>query len=310
MYDVLIVGEGIASFSAALHAAQKKLAVQVLADPAQGEQAEGERISYPGYPGKGRAQLLAHMRKQAEEAGAVVVEARNRLESIFFRQEGNHEIFVLGDGEGNAYEGRSVIVASGKKPRRLGIPGEAELLGKGVAYDIRGEPPLFEGKVVAVVGAGETGLDAALQLSRRAGKVYVLEIGDRPQGDEQAREKLMQAKNAELVVNAAVQKILGAETVRGVVFTDKTTGEERELAADMVVVAIGASPDSDFLKGFCDLNQWGEVIINPRTNATSHVGVFAAGEVTDIPEKEAIISAGEGAKAALSCAKWLTQQKL
>jgi len=105
-----------------------------------------------------------------------------------------------------------------------------------------------------------------------------------------------------------MKEIKGKKFVNAIVYKDKTSGEERELAVDGVFIAIGMIPNSDFLKGVCDLNQWGEVVISPRTNATSHVGVFAAGDVTDVPEKQTIIAAGDGAKAALQCYKWLQSQ--
>ena len=113
-------------------------------------------------------------------------------------------------------------------------------------------------------------------------------------GDQVTQDKLKESGLAELLINAEMKEIKGKKFVNAIVYKDKTSGEERELAAEGVFVAIGMIPNSDFLKGVCDLNQWGEVVINPRTNATSHVGVFAAGDITDVSEKQTIIAAGHG----------------
>ncbi|MBI1755173.1 FAD-dependent oxidoreductase [Candidatus Azambacteria bacterium] len=323
MYDVLVVGSGIASFSAAMFAAKKKVMVQVIADAIGGQAArQWDMYSYPGYLGKDGdprtkraeqssydgAQLVQNIRKQAEELGVAVAEAEGGIQKISFRQEHNHEIFILEDAGGNVYEGNTVIIASGKKPRKLGVPGEDEFIGKGVSYGMEESAQAFEGKSVAVVGAGNAGLDVALALSKYAKKLSIVEVGDRAGGDKSTQEKLAQSKNVVYILNAAVQKIIGNEWVGGVEYISKTTGETNQLEVDQVFVTTGMNPNSDFLRGFCEVNQSGEVVINPRTNATSHVGVFAAGDVTDIPEKEAIIAAGEGAKAALQCVKWLVDR--
>ena len=148
-------------------------------------------------------------------------------------------------------------------------------------------------------------MDSALLLSKYADKVYVLESSDKIKGDQVTQDKLKESGLTEFLINAEMKEIKGKKFVSAIVYKDKTSGEERELAVDGVFIAVGMIPNSDFLKGVCDLNQWGEVVISPRTNATSHVGVFAAGDITDVSEKQTVIAAGEGAKAALQCYKWL-----
>ena len=306
MYDVLIVGGGAAAMSAAIYTARKKLSTLIVTDEIGGQTSlQPEICNYPGFLEKDGDVLMKNMRKQTDDLGVEIKETADGIQELSFRDDHGKEIFTLKDKNGNTYEGRSVIIASGKKPRKLGVPGEDEFYNKGVTYCATCDAPLFGGKTVAVVGGGNTGLDSALLLSKYADKVYVLESSDKMKGDQVTQDKLKESGLTELLTNAEMKEIKGKKFVNAIVYKDKTSGEEREMAVDGVFIAIGMIPNSDFLKGVCDLNQWGEAVINPRTNATSHVGVFAAGDVTDVSEKQTIIAAGEGAKAALQCYKWL-----
>jgi len=306
MHDVIIVGGGAAAMSAAIYSARKKLSTLIITDEFGGQTSlQPEICNYPGFLEKDGYVLMKNMRKQTDDLGVEIKETADGIQEVSFRDDHGKEIFTLKDKNGNIYEGRSVIIASGKKPRKLGVPGEDEFYNKGVTYCATCDAPLFGGKTVAVVGGGNTGLDSALLLSKYADKVYVLESSDKIKGDQVTQDKLKESGLTEFLINAEMKEIKGKKFVNAIVYKDKTSGEERELAVDGVFIAIGMIPNSDFLKGVCDLNQWGEVVISPRTNATSHVGVFAAGDITDVSEKQTIIAAGEGAKAALQCYKWL-----
>ena len=309
MHDVIIVGGGAAAMSAAIYTARKKLSTLIVTNEIGGQTSlQPEICNYPGFLEKDGYVLMRNMRKQVGDLGVDVKEVADGIQEVSFRDDHGKEIFTLKDKNGNIYEGRSVIIASGKKPRKLNVPGEEEFNNKGVTYCATCDAPIFSGKAVAVIGGGNSGLDSALLLAKYANKVYVLENSDKMKGDQVTQDKLKESGLAELLINAEMKEIKGKKFVNAIVYKDKTSGEERELAAEGVFVAIGMIPNSDFLKGVCDLNQWGEVVINPRTNATSHVGVFAAGDVTDVPEKQTIIAAGDGAKAALQCYKWLQSQ--
>jgi len=306
MHDVIIVGGGAAAMSAAIYSARKKLSTLIITDEFGGQTSlQPEICNYPGFLEKDGYVLMKNMRKQTDDLGVEIKETADGIQEVSFRDDHGKEIFTLKDKNGNIYEGRSVIIASGKKPRKLGVPGEDEFYNKGVTYCATCDAPLFGGKTVAVVGGGNTGLDSALLLSKYADKVYVLESSDKIKGDQVTQDKLKESGLTEFLINAEMKEIKGKKFVNAIVYKDKTSGEERELAVDGVFIAIGMIPNSDFLKGVCDLNQWGEVVISPRTNATSHVGVFAAGDITDVSEKQTVIAAGEGAKAALQCYKWL-----
>ena len=155
-----------------------------------------------------------------------------------------------------------------------------------------------------MVGAGNTGLDAAFQLTKYASKIYVL-VRSEVKGDQVTYEKLKNSDKVEFVFNAETKEIQGDKFVSKLIYEDIKSKEKKELEVDGVFVSIGSIPNSDIAKDLCEINQWGQIVINPRTNATSRPGVFAAGDVTDIAERQTVIAAGEGAKAALQCYKWL-----
>lgn len=306
MYDVLIIGGGAAAMSSAIYAARKKLSTLIITDEVGGQTAwQPEINNYPGFLEKDGYILMQSMRRQVTELGVEIKEIRDGVQEVLFREEQGKEIFSLKDKAGNAYEGRSVIIASGKKSRKLGVPGEEEFSNKGVTYCATCDAPLFSGKIVAVVGGGNSGLDAAVLLTKYAKKVYVMENSEKMKGDQVTQGKLLESGLVELIINSEIREIKGEKFVTSVIYKDKVSGEDHELEVGGVFITIGMIPNSEFLKGICDLNQWGEVIINPKTNATSHIGVFAAGDVTDVAEKQTVIAAGEGAKAALQCYKWL-----
>lgn len=309
MYDVLIIGGGSAAMSAAIYAARKKLSTLIVTDEVGGQTSwQPEINNYPGFLEKDGYLLMQNMKKQVAALGVEIKETAGGVQEVSFKEDHGKEIFTLKDKSGNMYEGRSVIVASGKKPRKLGVPGEEEFSNKGVTYCATCDAPLFGGKTVVVVGGGNSGLDAAVLLTKYAKRVYVLESAEKMKGDQVTQDKLQKSGSAEFITNAEIKEIKGDKFAASLTYKDKVSGEERELETEGVFIAIGMIPNSEFLKGVCDLNQWGEVVINPKTNAASHVGVFAAGDVTDVSEKQTIIAAGEGAKAALQCYKWLAGQ--
>ena len=299
MFNVIIIGGGMAAFSAAIYAARRGLSILVLAKDIGGQANSTDLIeNYPGVSETGGYNLVNSVRAQAINFGAQVEMAEvEKIKSAA----GSFIVYAYG----KQYKGSAVILAFGKTPRDLDVPGEQEFKGKGVSYCATCDAPLFGEKTVAVVGGGNSGLDSAMQLTKYAKKVYVLVRSDIAKGDQITQDKLKEIEAVEFIMNAEVQEIKGDKFVNKMIYKDKASGEEKELDVEGVFVNVGMIPNSDFLKGFCELNQWGEVVINPKTNATSHVGVFAAGDVTDILEKQTVIAAGEGAKAALQCYKWL-----
>jgi len=305
MYDIIIIGGGASGMTAAIYAARKKLNVLVLEHESGGQTAlQPEIWNYPGYLDVEGMKLMQNFKKQALDFGA---EIKNfKISKISEKEiEENHKVFVVENEAGEKIEGRSVIIASGAKPRKLGVPGEQEFENKGVTYCATCDAPLFGGKDVAVVGAGNTGLDAASQLLKYANKIYILVKGELVKGDQVTYEKLKKEEKVEFIFNTETKEIKGDNFVTSLIYKDTVSEEDKEIEVSGIFVSIGSIPNSDFVKGFCELNQFGQIVIDPKTNATSKAGVFAAGDVTDILERQTVIAAGEGAKASLQCYKWL-----
>jgi alkyl hydroperoxide reductase subunit AhpF len=199
-----------------------------------------------------------------------------------------------------------MIIAAGKSPRLLGVPGEREYTGRGVTYCATCDGPLFSGQDVAVVGGGNSGLDAVVQLMKICPKVYLLENSGSLRADEVMREHAAAAKNVEIVLNTSVVSIGGADFVESIEVRDNLSGKLRTIPAKGVFVEVGLTPNTDFLRNLINLNESGEIVVDCG-GKTSIPGLYAAGDVTNVPEKQIIIAAGEGAKAALSAYSYLVR---
>jgi alkyl hydroperoxide reductase subunit F len=202
------------------------------------------------------------------------------------------------------YQSRALIIAHGRIPKKLNIPGEDKFKGKGLSYCVHCDGPFFKDKDVAVIGGGNAGLEAALDLVNHAKKIYLLEFMPQLAADEVLQERLKEFSQIEVITNTAVKEIKGEKFISALVYEDRNNEETKELAVEGVFSEIGWIANSSFLKGVVELNQSGEIKID-AANRTSQPNIFAAGDITDIPEKQIIIAAGEGAKAALSAYRYL-----
>jgi alkyl hydroperoxide reductase subunit F len=203
----------------------------------------------------------------------------------------------------SSYQAKAVIVASGKRSKELNVPGEKEFKNKGISYCATCDGPLLNAKNVAIIGGGNSALDAALQLVKIARYTYIINNTPQLGGEALMRQKIEQARNVEILNNAAVTAVLGGKMVNAVKINHN--GEEKILFVEGVFVEIGLIPNSDFVKGV-EKNSRGEIKVNSR-NETNIPGLFAAGDVTDVPEKQIIIAAGEGSKACLSAFRYAAQ---
>ena len=203
------------------------------------------------------------------------------------------------------YEARTVIIASGKRTKELNVPGEKEFKNRGLTYCATCDAPLFSGKDVAVIGGGNSCLDASLQLIKIANRVYLINITRQLTGDPVMQEAVLANNKVILMNDSQVTAILGDKFVTGIKI--KTGGKEEVLSVGGVFVEIGMIPNSEFAQGV-ELNALKEIKVN-TSNETNVAGIFASGDVTDVPEKQIIIAAGEGAKAALSAFRYIVQHK-
>jgi NADH-dependent peroxiredoxin subunit F len=211
---------------------------------------------------------------------------------------------------GAALTSRSVILSTGARWRNVNVPGEAEYKNKGVAYCPHCDGPLFKGKDVAVIGGGNSGVEAAIDLAGIVRSVTLVEFADQLKADAVLVKKLRSLPNVTIHVNAQTTEITGdGQKVDGLVFQDRASGESHRVDLSGVFVQIGLVPNTEFLKGTVELSRYGEILIDAKC-ATSVPGVFAAGDATTVPFKQIVIAAGEGSKAALSAFDHLIRSPL
>jgi NADH-dependent peroxiredoxin subunit F len=206
---------------------------------------------------------------------------------------------------GASLKSRSVVISTGARWRNINVPGEQEYKNKGVAYCPHCDGPLFKGKRVAVIGGGNSGVEAAIDLAGIVGHVTLIEYDTQLRADAVLQRKLKSLANVEIITNAQTTEITGdQQKVNGLIYKDRTTGEARKVPLEGVFVQIGLVPNTDWLKGTLELSKHGEIVVDAK-GQTSLPGVFAAGDATTVPFKQIIIAAGDGAKAALSAFDYL-----
>lgn len=215
--------------------------------------------------------------------------------------------FSVSTKKGDTFRGKSVIVCLGARRRKLGVPGEDRLEGIGVSYCATCDAPLFAGKSVAVVGGGNAGVEAVLDLLSYASHVTVLQHAEMLTADKTSVDKIDQNNKVSVLLGAFVQEIVGSKTVESIRYKDKD-GSEKALEVQGVFVEIGSVPNSESLKEIVKLDVHGQIMIDPRHGSTSQPGIFAAGDITDDPYKQNNISAGDAVKAALAAYSYI--QKL
>ena len=304
MRDIIIIGAASAGLTSAIYVTRKKLNAVVITEKVGGQSLMAGIIeNYPGFKKISGTELIQKMREQAEALG---VEIKEGLRVNEIKQ--TEKVFEVKTEQGENFKARALIISTGKKPRLLDVPGEKELTGKGVSYCSVCDSPMFAGKDVVVVGSGNVGLGAVMDLSKHVNKIYLLEVRSKIMGDEIMQERIRQNGKTEFITNAVTKEIKGKDFVESLIYIDKKTGEQKELKVGGVLVSIGHIPNSDFIKDFVKLNAQKEVIINPKTNQTSVEGIFAAGDVTDVFYKQSVIAAGEGAKAALGVYNYLQNE--
>ena len=300
MYDVIVVGGGPAGLAAAIYASRRTLKTLLLSKDLGGQVTLTTHIeNYPGIDLVDGVSLAQNFFKQAEKHG--VKHHNYEVKSI----EKTNEHFEVAANE-TKYLSRAIILAYGLTHRKLNIPGEKEFTGKGVSYCATCDAPLFRGKEVAIVGGGNSAVDAAILLSKIAAQVNLIHRSDGFRADEITVKKLKTTKNIKSYLNTEVKEIMGDGMVKSAIVENNKTGEKKEVHLDGIFIEIGYMANSDWLKGLVKTNDYGEIIVD-KNSATSTPGVFAAGDVTDINHKQIVIAAGQGATAALEAYKYISK---
>ena len=299
MYDLMIIGGGPAGLAASVYAARKRLSVLLISGDVGGQVNWTLGVeNYLGYQFIEGPELIDKFQTQVSQfpIDQKIGEKVSRLEKI---ESGFEAISEAGD----RYQAKAVIFATGKRPRRLNVPGEAELTGRGVTYCAICDGPVFSGQRVAVVGGGNSALEAALDMVKIAEHVDLVSLTPLT-GDAILIDKLGGAKNLSIFTEHQTEEIKGKELVKGIVIKDLKSGEKKQLEVTGVFIEIGLVPNSEPVSDLIELNKWGEVPVSCSCETTLP-GLYAAGDVTDIPEKQIVVAAGEGAKAALRAHRYL-----
>jgi thioredoxin-disulfide reductase len=254
--------------------------------------------NYPGFGKTDGLTLVKEWQTQTLSAGA---EIKTGLVTEIKKDDDSFEVELE---DGTEYKAKAVILAMGRTPRKLNVPGETEFTGKGVAYCATCDAPLFAGRDVAVVGGGNAAVDAAILLSGVAKKVYLIHRNDQFKAEAALLHKLATLTNIEKILHTEVEEIKGSSFVEQVKINQISDGTERIIDVQGVFIEIGGDANTGFVKGLVKLNDKQEIIIDEH-NQTSVEGIFAAGDATTVPFKQMIVAAGEGAKAALSAYNYI-----
>ena len=302
IYDLIIIGGGPGGYTAALYGARAGLSTLILEKlSAGGQMALTHKIdNYPGFPeGVDGFELAESMQQQAERFGAMTEYAE------VYRADLNAQPKVIETSEGN-FLGRAVIVATGAGPRELGVPGEKELIGRGVNYCAACDGMFYKGKTVMVVGGGNTAAADAMLLSRVAKKVILVHRRDSLRATKIYHEPLMKAENVEFAWNSQVAEILHDQKVSGVILRDVHSGEVRQVACDGIFVSVGRKPVTEFLDGQLELDKGGYILAGESTK-TNIPGVFAVGDVRTKALRQVVTAVADGAIAVHMAEEFLAE---
>jgi thioredoxin-disulfide reductase len=301
IYDLIIIGGGPAGITAGIYGARQKLNILLITKDFGG-QLNKKAIdinNYPGLDGISGLKLVqkfqAHLEKQKNNIEKDEVGKIEKTEKGFS---------VLTESK-KTFKSKAVIIASGTDPRPLEVPGEKEFLGKGLSYCAICDGPMFQDKIVAVIGGGNSAFETAIFLSKIAKKIYILEYNPKVNAFKDNQEAVKKMGKAEIITNVILQKIEGNSFVNSITYQDRITKQEKTLKVEGVFVEIGYQPATSFVKGLVDFNERDEIKVDFETCKTKTPGLFAAGDVNVGRYKQVITACGEGAKAGLAAFEYV-----
>jgi NADH-dependent peroxiredoxin subunit F len=303
LYDVLILGGGPAGLTAAIYCMRKGAVTGLIVKEIGGQVAVTAGVeNYLGYRYINGIELVEKFKEQVFQFG------------IDYGEGGTITAIEAGDvkkirmDDGTEYSSKAIIIATGESWKKLNVPGEDKFVGQGVAYCSTCDAPFFTGRKVVVVGGGNSGLEAVLDLARVAREVVLVHNMNRLTGEKVLVDKVGEFTNVRTMYDSIVTSINGGRAVESVSIKDRIHGGEHDIDAEGIFIEIGLVPNSGFARGVVELNKHGEIIVDSSCR-TSVPGIFAAGDVTDVEFKQIIIAAGEGAKAALSACNYIMHKE-
>ena len=296
IYDLIIIGGGPAGITAGIYAARKKLNTLLITKDFFGQIAKTGQID--NWPGEMNVSGMFLMQKLEKHLKQFPIEIKEAIRIVGVKQEDG--LFGVQTEKGEQIKSKTVIVATGRNARMLGTEGEQEFLGKGLSYCSICDAPFFKDKQVLVVGGGNAGFEAALDLARYAKKVFLFEKSQKISADEMLQEQTKATHKVEILLETELVKIEGQGKVQAIVYKDQKSQKTFQQPMDGVFVQVGSAPATGFLAGLVEFNENNAIKVNPKTLQTSQEGIFAAGDCNDSKYKQMIIAAGQGASAALS----------
>lgn len=304
MYDLVIIGGGPGGTAATIYASRKQLKTLLIVKEFGGQSAVSPEIfNWIGTPSISGIELADNFKKHVEEYKGDYLDIKEgeSVESLEQTEDG----FVVKTDEGNTYQSKTVLITSGSSRRKLDVPGAEELEGRGIVYCASCDGPLFAGQDVAVIGGGNAGFESAAQLLAYTKSVTLLHRGEKYKADKITVDKVLSHPNMTGILNAATTEIKGDTLVQGLVYKDKKSGEERELAVTGIFVEIGQIPNTSFVKDLVELDEYNRIKIDPKNQKTSVEGIWAAGDGTNVLYHQNNIAAGDGVRAIEDIYIWL-----
>jgi alkyl hydroperoxide reductase subunit F len=304
-YDVLVIGGGPAGASAAIYSARKGIRTGVIAERFGGQVMDTLGIeNFISVKATEGPKLVTALEEHVKEYEVDIMNLQ-RAKSV--QKNDLNSLFEIELENGGKLKSKSVIVATGARWRELNVPGEKEFKGKGVAYCPHCDGPLFKGKHVAVIGGGNSGVEAAIDLANIVGHVTLFEFASELKADHILQKRLYSLSNVDVILDAQTTEVIGTDKVSGMIYLDRKSNEKKTIQLEGIFIQIGLLPNTDFVKNIVDLSRFGEIIVDNH-NQSSLPGLFAAGDVTTVPYKQIIIAMGEGARASLGAFDYLIRQ--
>lgn len=299
MYDVIIIGSGPAGLTAGIYSTRREMKTLIIGKELGGQLIWASGIeNYPGFEQIGSFELIEKMSNQATKLGAEI----KNMEVLEIKKEADTS-FTIKTASGS-FKSKTLIIAMGLSPRRLAVPGEKELNGKGVSYCANCDGPLYKGKIVAVIGAGNAALDAAEILSKIAAKVYLINRGHDFKAFNVLVKTVEARENIEILLDAETKEIVGENKVEKINLINRLSNETREVKVDGVFIEIGRIATTDIIADLVERNEQQQIIINSHAE-TKTPGMFAAGDVTNTEIKQITVAVGQGTVAALNAYQYL-----
>ncbi len=308
IYDLIIVGGGPAGIAAGIYAARKKIKTLLITDSFGGQSITSADVqNFIGIKSISGWELAKKLEEHLRnfEGESIEILDFDKVSKIK-KKNGNFLVFTESV---KSFESKTILMACGSRRRKLGVPGEKEFDGKGVAYCSTCDAPIFKNKIVAVVGGGNAGLESVIDLSPYAKEIYLLEYAEEVKGDPITIEKIAENPKVKIITMVEVLEVLGKDSVTGIKYKDRKNNEIKELPLEGIFIEIGWVPNSGIINGLVSLNKKNEIIVDHKTQVSSLPGIWAAGDIADVLYKQNNISMGDAIKAVLNIYDYLKKKK-